>query len=380
MTRRRPAVLTLIARASHRHRDTIPAVPIFEQVSNTETSEKVRGRGVQDIYRSASKRLALGACQLVGALFFALLIAGVAVPGSSPAFAEDDPAQTLDRLNRQLAGDQAKLAELNNRVLTTQAELDAINRKLAADHQREAQLNQELSDLARSQYQRPASSLTSMLDSQNADQMLSSAAESRLIAAKQQDLAAQAEDLRRQDEHARDQQATKVAEIQGARDEAAQVVTRTLALRDAANDAVIKARAQALADQAKATQTAASLPVLAALPVTLQGERPVDNHFPAGWCTYYVASRRNVPWWGDAIDWWTNARAYGYAEGQAPAVGAIMVTSESALYGHVAFVESVNPDGSWTVSEMNYVGWNVQSTRTIRPGQVPVVGFIYGKS
>jgi hypothetical protein len=29
---------------------------------------------------------------------------------------------------------------------------------------------------------------------------------------------------------------------------------------------------------------------------------------------------------------------------------------------------------------MNYAGWNVVSGRTIHPGQVPLVGFIYGKA
>jgi surface antigen len=92
-----------------------------------------------------------------------------------------------------------------------------------------------------------------------------------------------------------------------------------------------------------------------------------------------VATRRNIPWFGNAIDWWPNARAYGYAEGQVPVVGAVMVTRESKL-GHVAYVESVGPDGSWTVSEMNYVRWNVTSRRVLRPGQTSVVGFIYGRT
>jgi len=59
-----------------------------------------------------------------------------------------------------------------------------------------------------------------------------------------------------------------------------------------------------------------------------------------------------------------------------PKVGAVMVTRESG-YGHVAYVESVRADGSWTVSEMNFVGWNLVSSRSIYPGQVPLVGFIY---
>jgi LysM repeat protein len=100
--------------------------------------------------------------------------------------------------------------------------------------------------------------------------------------------------------------------------------------------------------------------------------------FPAGWCTYYVATKRNVTWRGDAGFWYQNAAAAGYAVGSKPKVGAIMVTWESYL-GHVAYVDSVNADGSWTVSEMNFVGFDVISTRTIKPGELGsrLVGFIY---
>jgi surface antigen len=100
--------------------------------------------------------------------------------------------------------------------------------------------------------------------------------------------------------------------------------------------------------------------------------------FPAGWCTYYVATWRNVTWRGDAGWWYENAKAQGYPVGSQPKVGSIMVTWESYL-GHVAYVEAVNPDGSWTVSEMNYVAFGVIDWRTIKPGQLGtrLVGFIY---
>ncbi len=100
--------------------------------------------------------------------------------------------------------------------------------------------------------------------------------------------------------------------------------------------------------------------------------------FPAGWCTYYVATWRNVTWRGDAGWWYDNAKAQGYPVGSQPKVGSIMVTWESYL-GHVAYVEAVNPDGSWTVSEMNYVAFGVIDWRTIKPGQLGtrLVGFIY---
>src|SRR5207245_4595266 len=144
-----------------------------------------------------------------------------------------------------------------------------------------------------------------------------------------------------------------------ARDQAAQVAVRALQLRDAVGDSVLRARARTLAEQAAATQAAAVQPAF--LSGTLDSN--IGNHFPAGYCTWYAASRRSIPWYGNAIDWWDNARPYGYAEGQQPQVGAIMVTRESIAYGHVAYVESVNRDGSWTVSEMNLTGWNVKTGR-----------------
>ena len=104
----------------------------------------------------------------------------------------------------------------------------------------------------------------------------------------------------------------------------------------------------------------------------------VNNKFPVGWCTYYVATKRNVTWTGDAGFWYQNAAYQGYAVGPTPKPGAIMVTWESWA-GHVAYVESVNADGSWVVTEMNWVAFDVIDERTIRPGQLgsKLVGFIY---
>jgi LysM repeat protein len=104
----------------------------------------------------------------------------------------------------------------------------------------------------------------------------------------------------------------------------------------------------------------------------------VNNKFPVGWCTYYVATKRNVTWNGDAGYWYQNASYQGYQVGPTPKPGAIMVTWESWA-GHVAYVESVNPDGSWVVTEMNWVAFDVIDERTIKPGQLgsKLVGFIY---
>ena len=101
-----------------------------------------------------------------------------------------------------------------------------------------------------------------------------------------------------------------------------------------------------------------------------------DGHaFPYGYCTWYVAQKRNVPWSGNAGTWLYHAKSMGYATSRTPRVGAIMVSSES-WWGHVAIVEKVNGDGTFTVSEMNVKGWAKKDFRTISNAYRAIKGFI----
>jgi surface antigen len=314
--------------------------------------------------------------QTCATLFFALLMSVLAVPPAAPTVAmAADPEQELARLDQQLTNDQAKLDELNNRVEQAQGVVDVLNRKLAEDQKREGELDKRVGALARAQYQHPSITISSILEAPTLEQLISSLAQARLISMRQKAVQQEAKHLRLQDQRVRDEQSAKLNEVQSAKDQAAAVAARTLAMRNQVNDQVLAAKAALVNQQAQAT--AAVLVTRPTGGVTL--EAPGGNHFAYGYCTWYVANRRNIPWSGNAIEWWPNARPYGYAEGASPAVGAVMVTRESPI-GHVAYVESVSGDGSWTVSEMNYAGWNVVSGRTIHPGQVPLVGFIYGKA
>lgn len=99
------------------------------------------------------------------------------------------------------------------------------------------------------------------------------------------------------------------------------------------------------------------------------------HSFPYGYCTWYVAQRRYVPWGGNAGTWLASARAYGKATGRAPRPGAIMVSAESR-WGHVAIVESVS-GSSFTISEMNYAGFGRKDIRTLSTSDPAVKGFIY---
>ena len=107
----------------------------------------------------------------------------------------------------------------------------------------------------------------------------------------------------------------------------------------------------------------------------LSGKAGTGHRFPYGYCTWYVAQKRYVPWGGNAGTWLYHAKAAGYATGKTPRVGSIMVTSES-WWGHVALVEKVS-GSNITVSEMNYKGFAIKSTRTLSAGSRVIKGFIY---
>ncbi len=102
--------------------------------------------------------------------------------------------------------------------------------------------------------------------------------------------------------------------------------------------------------------------------------------FEWGNCTWWVAQRRAVTWLGNGGEWYANALAQGYAVGDRPLPGAILVRgSAGGGLGHVAYVETVDST-SFTVSEMNVQGLGVLGARTYDlVGNPPpgLIGFIY---
>ena len=110
-------------------------------------------------------------------------------------------------------------------------------------------------------------------------------------------------------------------------------------------------------------------------------------YFPAGNCTKYAASKRNVPCSGHAHKWDDQARNAGYAVGNYPVKGSVMVWEKTvkgadSTYGHVAIVEKVDKldDGSlkvWYTDNHNtdpaHPEW-----RIIEPGAEDI-SFIYEK-
>ncbi|MCO4329301.1 CHAP domain-containing protein [Staphylococcus hyicus] len=107
-----------------------------------------------------------------------------------------------------------------------------------------------------------------------------------------------------------------------------------------------------------------------------------NNLYTAGQCTWYVFSKRAQAgktistFWGDARNWAAKAASEGFTVNKTPKVGAIMQNYEGP-YGHVAYVERVNLDGSILISEMNYIAPYITSTRTIPASSVHAHNYIH---
>lgn len=96
-----------------------------------------------------------------------------------------------------------------------------------------------------------------------------------------------------------------------------------------------------------------------------------SNTYDWGYCTWYVKNRRgaSIPnSLGNANTWYSRAAAAGMAVGSQPRAGAVGTTTRGSL-GHVVYVESVNPDGSINISEMNAPVFGGVTYRTASAGE-----------
>ncbi|MBQ6486318.1 LysM peptidoglycan-binding domain-containing protein [Candidatus Saccharibacteria bacterium] len=103
------------------------------------------------------------------------------------------------------------------------------------------------------------------------------------------------------------------------------------------------------------------------------------NRYAYGWCTWYAWSRRpDLPGnMGNARSWANNARNAGFPVDKSPRAGDVFQTG-SGYYGHVGYVESVNGDGTITVSDMNYNGrWGRVTVRNVDSGEWRSWNFIH---
>jgi peptidoglycan hydrolase CwlO-like protein len=283
--------------------------------------------------------------------------------------------EQLSATQRRLLDSRRHLAALNSRLLD-------LSRHIADNEHVLATARGELAALLRSTYEvssgddgfagaiLSADSFNQAMDRIRGAQHVTEQVQrlSRTVRSSEQALVRERDDLRDQFAHA------EQIESQLGRDTnrmVALVAERSAAFHDLDGPARTLARQIASIDQQ-----------LAGPPSLLHGG--CANHFAFGQCTYYVASRRCIPWFGNAWEWWHNAAVMGYPEGHSPRVGAIAVWGRrghgASSVGHVALVEEVGPTADvpadhFKVSEMNHSGWDRVNYRVV-PNDA-VLGFIY---
>jgi surface antigen len=106
-----------------------------------------------------------------------------------------------------------------------------------------------------------------------------------------------------------------------------------------------------------------------------------------GNCTWWVSIRRSqindpIPnTWGNAATWASRASADGYIVNHSPTVGSIMqISNVDHGLGHVAFVESIDPDGTWHISEMNVEGLDIVDYKSEPSFAEDSFNFIHSKT
>lgn len=80
--------------------------------------------------------------------------------------------------------------------------------------------------------------------------------------------------------------------------------------------------------------------------------------------------------WGNAKNWYYNARKSKYATGRTPRKFAVM-QSTAGYYGHVAVVEQVYKNGSIKVSEYNFYRPLKYNTRVLSKKAARNFNYIY---
>jgi len=123
-------------------------------------------------------------------------------------------------------------------------------------------------------------------------------------------------------------------------------------------------------------------------PAPPSGSNGYDG-FSYGQCTYWADLRYHqltnnwVPWGGDAWQWASGARAYGWNVSSSPHVPSIIVLQPGVQgaggLGHVGVVERINSDGTVYVTNWNWYnnggGWARWSWWDFTPG--PGVSFVW---
>ncbi|MBR0403127.1 LysM peptidoglycan-binding domain-containing protein [Candidatus Saccharibacteria bacterium] len=111
-----------------------------------------------------------------------------------------------------------------------------------------------------------------------------------------------------------------------------------------------------------------------------------SNPMPYGWCTWYAWARRSqmggnytLPGGLGNANMWAAALSGSFAIDRSPQPGDVF-QSNSGWYGHVGIVDSVNSDGTITISDMNGIaGWGRVGSATVPQSVWSTYQYIHGR-
>lgn len=301
--------------------------------------------------------------------------------------AKNSAASALAQAETAFATVQAQVVAAQKKLATLNAQLLQMNGQVASDQQIISQAKEQLGAVARETFEDTDTSswVAAVLSASSFSQAMDRLSGTSHIAGEVTQLEAtltakEKEITTAQAEIAADQASTNALEAQlGAES------NQLLMLVDARNIALQNATAP---ERAIEEQIANLDQQQAGPPPPSGSSSPCGDHFAYGQCTWYVATRRCIPWDGNADQWYYNAARYGYPEGHVPAVGAVVVFwpggDGASSVGHVGYVEVVGPAngvpaGYFKFSEMNYDGWDRVNYRTLPDNSSGIQGFIYQK-
>ncbi len=306
--------------------------------------------------------------------------------------AKNSASSALASAEKAFADEQAQLLGAQQKLAALNARLVALSGQIADDQATIVKAKQDLGTLTRQTYESTTTNswVAAVLSATTFNQAMDRLAGTSHVAEQVRKL--QASVLAKQDaitsekaEIQKDATSTVALEGQLAADSNAMLM-----LVDARNAALQSASAPARAIELQIADIDQQLAggSSAAAPRSGGNQSSCGNHFAYGQCTWYVATRRCIPWVGNARDWFTNAARMGYPEGHTPQVGAVVTFwpggDGASSVGHVGYVEAVGPAsgvaaGYFRFSEMNYNGWNRVNYRTLPSNSGGIQGFIYAK-
>jgi surface antigen len=306
--------------------------------------------------------------------------------------AKNSAAESLTQAEQAFANAQARLLSAQQQLAALNARLLALSGQVAGDEATISKAKQDLAALTRQSYESTTTDswVAAVLSATTFSQAMERLAGTSHVAEQVKNLQA----------NLRDKEAAIAAEQAEIRTDSAKGTALEEQLAEDSNALLVLVEQRNAAFQAASGPARAIAAQIAEIDQEIAaGNAPPPgnssscaNHFAFGQCTWYVASRRCIPWLGNARDWYYAAASYGYPEGHTPRAGAVVVFwpggDGASRVGHVAYVEAVGPAagvpaGQFKLSEMNFQGngggWDRVSYRVLPDNSSGIQGFIYSK-